>query len=339
MAPNTRSRTIALSLVVAVVLVVGAFYFSGHTLSFSTAVNAESTQELLKAYSTKDSDGDGLPDWEETLYGTDPNNARSVRASITDSQAVAQGLVTPQYAAAPAPTSAGSPKTLDVPGASAAPGSVTDQFSQLFFSTYMNQRGATPPTADETQSFVQNAVAQLEASRVRAAAYTTSDTNVKGQGVSSLKAYASGMDKAFADNAVHLPFDELTYFSDAVEKNDSTALSHVQEIGTAYTKTASEAVKVPVPEEAAAAHLAVVNAMAQLGNTIDDMASVNQDPIRAMLGLQSYPADAEQFATALQAMNAVFVADGVTLTETDPGHAFFELTGVAETQATAATTP
>ncbi|HVW71799.1 MAG TPA: thrombospondin type 3 repeat-containing protein [Candidatus Paceibacterota bacterium] len=339
MAPDTRWRTIGLSLVVAVVLVVGAFYFSGHTISLSTTASAESTQELLKAYAAKDTDSDGLPDWEETLYGTDPNNAHSVRASLTDSQAVAQGLVTPQYATAPTSQVSGTPKTYAVPGPTAAPGSITDQFSQLFFSTYMNQRGATPPTADEMQSFVQEAITQLEASRVHPDAYSTSDTNVKGQGADMLKAYATAMDTAFADNTVQLPYDELTYFSDAVEKNDATALSHVLAIGTAYTKTAQEAAKVPVPEEAAAAHLAVVNAMAQLGSTIGDLASVNQDPIRAMLGLQEYPQDIDQFVSALQAMNAVFTADGVTLTDSDPGHSFFNLTGVAQAQATAATTP
>lgn len=318
-------------------LIVGAFYFSGHTLSLSTPASAESTQELLKAYAAKDSDGDGLPDWEETLYGTDPNNAHSVRASVTDSQAVAQGLVTPTYTNTAA--TAHTPKTQTVPGPTAAAGSITDQFSQLFFSTYMNQRGATPPTSDEMQSFVQDAITELEASRLHTSAYSTSDTIVKGQGADVLKAYAAGMDNAFAGNTVQLPYDELTYFSDAVEKNDSTALAHVQEIGAAYAKIAQAAVKVPVPEEAAAAHLAVVNAMAQLGSTITDLGSVTNDPIRAMLGLQQYPDDAAQLATALQTMNAVFVADGVTLTDTDPGHSFFHLTNVAEAQVAAATTP
>lgn len=322
-------------------LVVGAFYFSGHTLSLSTAVSAESTQELLKAYATKDTDGDGLPDWEETLYGTDPNNAHSVRPSLTDSQAVAQGLATPQYqnTAAATQTGSGSPKTVSVPGPTAAPGSITDQFSQLFFSTYMNQRGDTPPSADQMQTFVQSAISELEASRVHPPAYSTSDMNVKGQGADVLKAYATGMDKAFTENTVTLPYDELTYFSDAVEKNDTTALSHVQQIGTAYVKIAQAAAKVPVPTEAATAHLAVVNAMAALGGAITDMAAVNQDPIRAMLGLQEYSGDVAQFSSALQAMNAVFASASVTLTETDPGHSFFNLTNVAATQAAAATTP
>lgn len=322
-------------------LVVGAFYFSGHTFSFSTAVSAESTQELLKAYATKDSDSDGLPDWEETLYGTDPNNAHSVRPSLTDSQAVAQGLATPQYqnTAAATQTGAGSPKTVAIPGPTAAPGSITDQFSQLFFSTYMNQRGDAPPSADQMQSFVQSAISELESSRVHPAAYSTSDVQTKGQGVDVLKAYAAGMDKAFTDNTVNLPYDELTYFSDAVERNDTTALSHVQQIGTAYSKIAQAAVKVPVPQEAAAAQLAMVNAMAALGGAITDMASVNQDPIRAMLGLQEYSGDVAQLISALQSMNAVFASDSVTLTDTDPGHSFFHLTSVAVTQAAAATTP
>lgn len=338
MALDTPKRTLVISLTVAVVIIVGAYYFSGHHFSLSTPVSAESTQEMLKAYATKDSDGDGLPDWEEALYGTDPTNAHSVRASLTDSQAVAQGLVTPQYATTPAAPHISSKQT-EVPGNAAAPGSLTDQFAQLFFSTYMNQRGAVAPSADDLQNFVQSAVAQLETTQVRINAYSTSDMHIVGQGGSALKLYAAAIDDAFTKNTVQLPYDELTYFADATEKNDPTALANVAKIGSAYLAIARASAAAPVPQEAASAHLAVVNAMARLGNTISDLAAVNDDPIRAMLGLQSYPGDVAQFATSLTAMNAVFAADGVQLTDIDAGHSFFHLTTVATEQSTAATTP
>src|SRR3989344_3578766 len=66
-------------------------FLSSHPVA--SPVSAESTAELLKAYAAKDTDGDGLPDWQEALYGTDPTNPRSVQASMTDAEAVAKGLV------------------------------------------------------------------------------------------------------------------------------------------------------------------------------------------------------------------------------------------------------
>jgi hypothetical protein len=331
---DTRTRTITISLIIAVVLIVGAFYYSGHSLSLHPAsANAESSEELLKAYAEKDTDSDGLPDWQEALYGTSPTNAHSVRPTLTDSQAVAQGLVTPQYAdAASANAPTPSKKATTVPGPAAAPGSLTEQFAQLFFNNYLGNRGSTPPSADEMQTFVQSAIAELETSQVKTDAYAATDMKVAGNGGDALRAYAGAMDDAFAAHTVQLPYDELTYFSDAVEKNDATALKNVGLIGAAYVNVSRDAAKASVPDEAAAAHLALVNAMARLGNTINDMATVDDDPIRAMLGLQSYPGDLATFVSALGAMNQVFTGESVTIARDAKGGSFFHLMTVASAQ-------
>ncbi|MGZ2907003.1 thrombospondin type 3 repeat-containing protein, partial [Pseudomonas aeruginosa] len=77
----------------------------------------------------KDSDNDGLPDWEEALYGTDPHNAHSISPTLTDGQAVAEGLIKPQMSIA-----SSSPQNIldSIPGQLPADGSLTQQFSQDF---------------------------------------------------------------------------------------------------------------------------------------------------------------------------------------------------------------
>ena len=212
---NFRSLAIPASVVIALVLVVGAYILSGrHVTDGTQAVSAESTDELLKAYAAKDTDADGLADWEEALYGTNPRDAHSVRENLTDGQAVAQGLATPRYAGQPAADSASSP--VEVPGPAAAADSLTEQFARLFFNNYMATRGDTPPSADQAQAFVQDAVKSLEQTRVRPDAFSVSDIQVSGTGAVALKAYAAQADAAFGAHTVQLPFGELAYFSDAV---------------------------------------------------------------------------------------------------------------------------
>ncbi len=334
---TSKKQNILAACGLALVLIVGA-YFAAHPFS-NTAANAASTDDLLKAYAAKDTDGDGLPDWEESLYGTDPNNPHSVSPSLTDSQAVAQGLATPKYAGQPVASSTATDIGSQIPAATAADNTITNQFAELFFNNYMATRGASQPSASDMQQFVQEAVIDLEQTRSRPDAYTTADLVVKGSGPGALATYAAGADAAFAANIQRLPYGELTYFSDAVDKNDASALANVASIGTAYTKTAQALIKVPVPQEAATGQLAVANSMARLGDTISSLATVNDDPIRAMMALGDYGNDTAQLANALANFYPVFVADNVTLTLGEPGYGFYSATADAASGEAATTTP
>lgn len=330
MAPLTSQRTtIVLALIVAVIVIGGAWVISGHHYPSFGVANAESSDQLLKAYAAKDTDGDGLPDWEEALYGTNPNDAHSVRPDLTDSQAVAQGLVAPHYAGTAAATTTGESLASQVPGSAAKPGSLTDQFSQQFFDNYLSTRGSSVPSASDMQAFVTNAVSQLQASQVRTDAFSAADMKVSGSGPDALRAYAANVDAAFAAHISRLPYSELTYFSDAVEKNDSGALASVAAIGLAYTNTSKSFLAVPVPTEAANAHLAIANAMARLGTTITDMSMVNDDPIRAMVALGNYGDDTANLANALASMHIVFANENITIPSGTMGNGFFETTASA----------
>ncbi len=324
---DSRKTTISISLFIAIVLVVGAYILSGRHVTTGTVANAESTEALLKTYAVKDSDTDGLPDWEEALYGTDPNNAHTVRPNLTDGEAVAQGLATAHYAGQPktATTSVSVDVAAQIPGPTAAPGSLTDQFSKLFFNNYIATRGDTKPTAAQMQTFIRDAVAELSKTRVEPDAYSASQMNVTGTGAPALIAYAAQVDSAFAKNITRLPYSEMAYFSDAVTKNDRVALKNVAAIGASYTKIAQAIVAVSAPQEAAKAHLSLVNALARLGTTITDFSTLNDDPIKAMLALSEYPKDATALASALGQMKPVFAADAVVISSDSPGYALYTL--------------
>jgi hypothetical protein len=320
---DSRKTTISAAIVIALVLIVGAYVASGRHLTGAQPVSAESNEEILKAYATKDSDSDGLPDWEEALYGTSPTNAHSVRDNLTDSQAVAQGLATPRYAGqnvkAPGDTTPES-----VPGTAPAANSLTEQFSRVFFDNYMSTRGDKPPTAEESQKFVQSAVAELVQSRVRADAYSASDVRVSGTGTPALITYAVQAEKAFKDHSSGTPYGEITYFSDAVERGDKTAIANLKKRADSYQSIARALIAIPTPQEAAQVQLAFVNGLARVGGTVEDLSTVIDDPIRGMLGLGSYTADAQSFAAALAAFGEIYKNEGVTIAPGEPGYGFYK---------------
>ena len=79
----------------AAVLIIGSFMFARSVASTPIA-QASTETALLQAIATRDSDGDGLPDWEEALYGTDPRITDTFKLGMTDGAAVAKGLIVPK---------------------------------------------------------------------------------------------------------------------------------------------------------------------------------------------------------------------------------------------------
>jgi hypothetical protein len=336
---DSKNAAVSIAVLIAVILIIGAYVLSGHHFGSALTVNAESSADLLKAYAAKDSDSDGLPDWEEALYGTDPNNPHSIRPDMADGEAVAKGLATPHSSAQPATATSSVNLAANIPGKTAPSGSLTDQFSVLFFNNYMQTRGATPPSAADQQTFIVNAVGELEKTRIVPDAYASSNIRVSGTGQAAFKSYAVAVDDAFTATNPKLPFDELTYFSDATNKGDATAIANLKKISDSYIARAKAVAAIPVPQEAATASLALANTMAKLGGAMGDMATIADDPVRAMLGLSEYQSDAQAFSNALSSMNAVFTSEAVTFQSGERGYVFFYLTELAAHGTIASQTP
>ncbi len=318
------ASTLSVGFIVIAVLISGPLPFH------LQKVNAESTHDLLVSYAAKDTDGDGLPDWEEALYGTDPNNPHSVSATVTDGDAVSQGLIKPKFATATStPVDASS-----VPGINAGPQTVTDEFARALFSQYLMQhKSSTPPTPAEIASFVEGAVNDLQTSNQLPDTYNQGQVRVVGSGPDALLSYAAAEETVFAQNSVATDKSEIEYFADAVEKNDLAALSHVKKIGTTYSAIAKGYVLVPVPKEAAAPHLAVANALARLGSDITDMGTMEIDPLRSYLGLAKYQNDAPALLRALASLQSVYASEQVIAPSGTNGAAFYS------TLVSAASTP
>lgn len=309
MAISKKNIRIAVALLVSFGFMAAGYFFAP---SLKTNIaNATSTKALLEAYAAKDSDEDGLPDWKEALYGTDPKNANSVSASMTDSEAVAAGKVMPRFSTN---TQTEKPVTAaDIPGPAPKSGSLTERFAKQFFSQFLlsKQVGATP-SAEEVQTFALDAVNELAAKNAVTDEFKESDlVRATGSGPAALQAYGAAMDAALHQPPTKLPKDELSYFNDYVISSDTTALKHVNELAKAYRATAVAAARVPVPDELRSHHLILVNATARLATAIEDFSVVDDDPMLAMLGLKEYTIATDQLAAEAKALEAVYTAAGV----------------------------
>jgi len=318
MAHSARTLRIIAASFIALLMVGGAYVFSGPVPFLNANIaGAQSSAELLREYAAKDTDTDGLPDWQEALYGTDPSNPESFQAGIKDGEAVAQGLIEPKVMVA-APEEPTDPSS--VPGTPAAPNSLTDRFAQSLLRQYLLNRSDTPPTDDQIVSFVEAAITDLSSEAVSADTFSAKDIRSSGtSGREAVIAYAAQVDSAFVSNTVATEKNELYYFSDALG-DDAAALRKVKEISDAYADIAQALIAIPAPAEMRQAHLALANALMHMSEVTGDMAALKDDPLRALLGIGFYEAHVDRMASALSNMDGVFSALQVDIPAGAPGH-------------------
>ncbi len=307
-------------------LIVGAYLFARSIEMPATAQASEETA-LLQAIATKDSDTDGLPDWEEQLYGTDPKNPDTRQLGMTDGEAVARGLIVPK-AIADIKMATSSPLQTGEYGLPPPPeeGTLTAVFAKNFFALYLDAKQANggADLSQQQLADVQNkALASLTNAVVVAPNFKSArDLTVSGSGPDALRAFAVLAEGVFLANTTSSTKGPLAYLSDALQKNDTTAFDRIASIAKSYRGTAAGLAALSVPTELAQDALALINSLARLSAILIDFTRANSDPLAAILALGQYPAAIQQVGTAFSHINSIYTNAGVTFTKGMPGAEF-----------------
>lgn len=317
MAYSIRTISIGLAILLALGFMTAAFLASGGT---PREAGAEGTEELLKAYAEKDSDADGLPDWEEALYGTDPNDAYSVKQGMNDGAAVAAGLVTPRFVSE-------EPKPLDpeIPGEPPAPASLTEEFSRLFLEKYLMTSGGQPMSEAEQQALVANLTKDFG---IRAAQKFTSSytlTSVRTSGSVSVAAYAVAVERVVTGHSVQADAASPIPLMEALLVNgDESARAKLRALASAYKNIATQLVVIEATPSLAGEHLKLVRSFDSLSKAFTAVAEYEKDPLAVLGAIALYQPSARSVLEVYAAIGASLIAAGEPAMST-PGPMFVEI--------------
>ncbi len=332
---NQNWRLLA-AILVATALIIGAFIAATDVFR-TTPVVASTETALLQAIATKDSDGDELTDWEEGLYGTDPAKVDSKGLGMSDGEAVKKGLIIPEAPTAPAPTTSSGTIAGDSELVSPAQGSLTAAFSQVFFSYYLTavKEKDGKLTEEDTAAIAQKAVDELTRSVGKSPDFKMpNEIKVSGSGAEAMRAYAAAAEDVFRAYAKSKEKSELLYLQDLVMNDDLSAIPNIQLLAKSYRDVAAGLAALSVPQEVASAHLALVNAMARIGNISEDFSRVKSDPLVSVLALNQYPVTVLEMGNALIQINKLFTEQNIVVAPGTPGAFFVNvIPNVAQRQA------
>lgn len=309
--------------------------------------DAYSTNKILQAVATRDSDHDGLPDWEEALYGTDPHKADTRGLGMTDGEAVAKGLIVPN-AVARINTPSTTPQTSSDDSLAPSPASntLTAKFAQNLFILYLSakqENGGKDLSQQDLQKIALQAIDKFSKSvSISPNFKTKNEIAVSGSGGKALRAFASSADTVFSNTPIRSKKSETAYLYDALQNKSKdsaqSALTHITIIANGYQKISAGLSVLPVPKELAGADLNLINALYRLGAIIGDFTHINNDPLTAIIAMKQYPEAVQKLGKAFLAISSVYKDNSVSIPFGTSGYMFTHVvTDIIKNNSTAKT--
>lgn len=285
--------------------------------TFAIADPAQREEQLKKLQ--QDSDGDGLRDWEETLYHTDPHNPDTDGDGTPDGEEVKQGRD---------PTVPNTSKDPDHPNdlmasstpiqdaaSSGRPQNLTRQLAEQVGKQIIVRQIAHPDVPFDPQTAGQDLVENfIDSIPDNAPAGFTdkdiaighSDTDV------AVKAYKQAFERIVRNNFKGLDAEsEARALPDAMETQDYTKLKILDPYLAAYAGAIAQLKKLPTPPRLAQLHLAYLNLVVAQQTAVRAMREAEQDPVRALVGAKKYIAAHQQLQTLFEQFQTQYQKIGV----------------------------
>ncbi|MEK7574799.1 MAG: hypothetical protein AAB511_01050 [Patescibacteria group bacterium] len=319
---TTPSKKILLTASVAIVVIAGLVFFtqfqSEITYTAPVASTATSTGTL-----EIDTDQDGLRDWEEGLWKTDPINPDTDSDGTEDSAEIKLNRD---------PLLAGPNDKLDtdtvdnkINPETEADLTDTDKFSrELFVKIIAAGQAENPPTETDFQNFL-NSTIQNQVVTQKARSYTSADFSVDNEETpAKIKAYGNALATILKTPPTKKFEYEINIVERAQEKKDPEILKQLEPNISAYANLENTLLKMTVPKSALPVHIALTNGAAGMAWSITGLSYILTDPIKALPGVAGYGENFQAFIKSLGGFNKYFISSKVIFQQNDAGYHFFD---------------
>lgn len=268
--------------VVAVILMSQTNWF--HTLFHKkgAAPLALSPDTTLGDLVQKDSNGNGIPDWQERLWGLDPT------ALYTNGTPNASVIAQKQKAAGVSATISGSSENN------------TDKLARDLFAL-STTLGANQSVDDSTLASVAGELGRQITVDINTSTYKSSDIHTVPTTATSLRTYRARLQTTLTKYGTDAPNIEIVL--SALEKGDFSNLDQLSMAATQYASVAKSLKSIPVPIGIAAFHLDIMNGFAGMAKSFVYLKDIDTDGLDALSGLAVYKNYSQLFSNAVTNLN------------------------------------
>lgn len=252
----------------------------------------------INALIQRDTDGDGVPDWEEALWGTDKNNKTSFDgiSDLTYIQNKKGELKVNQNDSAN--------QNLNE----------TDRFARDFFTAYvaMKTSGQVDNTAINNFS---NALGQKIVDSAVIDKYSEKDIKItKSAEPKDQEDYyitAGNLFETYKNAGVGSELEVAGVMASTGNIEDNQNQSSLLKISEAYQEFAQKLLLVPVPKSLTEYHLQIINSANNTGVAVLNMSKMMTDPVTGISGISQYEKYSEDLITSVNDLEAFLTTNGI----------------------------
>ncbi|OGZ35265.1 MAG: hypothetical protein A3A94_01460 [Candidatus Portnoybacteria bacterium RIFCSPLOWO2_01_FULL_43_11] len=279
-------------LILAIGIIIGGFLVLKSKIDQSGAPSKN-----ISLNSLKDSDEDGLLDWEEAIYKTNPNNPDTDGDGYFDGEEIASGYDPLK----PAPNDKSSDKAMEprpAPGVLSRDTNLTKVLVQDIVSGMM--AGAINPLVSENGAADIDSASQANLDEFLTNALADSsqvlipeikDEELKISSDNSEEAVKNYLTKYSEIILKYLDAPEFktTEMEDTLHALETRNFSQINKRINAYKLTYEELKNTPVPLNALEIHKLELQILLISINTFEAVKNVDEDPLKAVLAVQNHP--------------------------------------------------
>lgn len=290
------------------------------------AVSSAVTKEQINSALTKDSDGDGLKDWEETLWQTDPKNPDTDGDGTTDGEETTQNR-NPLKASSPDTSDTFPTETEMVKDPDET--NLTFAFANNLFESGVLQaigpRGEVTST-DFLEHFVLPNKVNPELLLKSTPVITSNDLLVVASNdPTAVKAYFNALYEIYATHIIPLQKrNDVVILLETLQTEDYEKLSELDAIIDALKKTTEAIQKIPVPSDYQSFATQELNYISQTKRAIEIFRNTQADPLATAAVIRKRMEILEDMHRSHQQLKAELEAGGITFAPHEGGFAFFQ---------------
>ena len=304
--------------VLALALVGGAVFYAGRREKKMTVYATPEEESIAKAAAilAKDADNDGLKDWEEELWGTDPKQPDTDEDKTTDGEEIRLG----RDPLKPAPDDLLAAEEIATKTTfNEKDPTATDNASRRFFAQYLaRKRSGAPFTADEERKMFEEFFSTPPL-LLPVATYKVSDLEiVKDADKEAYRAYGNAVGEVIKRHETDGP-NEADILESASEHEDPEELAAIAGRVTRYEAIIAELKIISVPEDAAPIHADLLTAFEAVRLSTYGMQYLLTDPIKALGSIGYYPHAVALLVESFNRLAAHLEKKGVSFEKDEPG--------------------
>ena len=268
--PSKQFTARVVTLVVIVLVVFGIYKLIGYIKDRPNQAK-EPTKIAVKEIVQKDTNKNGIPDWEESLWGLDPMKDGPENKEFI----LAQRAILAE-------------KGIDSSTESGT--GVSDEnetLSREFFAIIMAIQQSGNLDEASLKAISDTIGENISASPIPDV-YTRSGLTIKADSEAANEAYFEGIKGVLLKYQDKDIGDELTFISQGIDRSDPQAIAIAGNIAQSYKAFGKDLMKVAVPSSFAAVHLSLANNYDKTGRSIDGMLTLLTNQIAGMKALINY---------------------------------------------------